>query len=185
MSDNIETLNIFTPRTLADLLSLKRRKPEVTLFAGGTYILHNSSDKYPPLPSTVASIRHLEELKRIHRTERYIELGSCVTLAEILRIGGRTIPPILAHAIRAVASPPVRSLATLGGNICARDKRLSLFPVLLVLDARLELREHGGSRWVPIARMAESDGELIISSTEVLTRVRIPLSEWNLSLIHI
>ncbi len=179
MPDSTGGVNVFTPRTLADLLSLKRRRPDVTVFAGGTYILHNSSDKIPALPAAVASIRHLEELKRIHRTERYIELGSCVSLSEISRIGGRTIPPVLAHAIAAIASPPLRSLATLGGNICVREQRLTLFPVLFVLDARLELREHGGSRWLPITRMVEPDGDLAISDAEVLTRVRIPLSDWN------
>jgi CO/xanthine dehydrogenase FAD-binding subunit len=179
MPDSSERINVFTPRTLADLLSLKRKRPDVTIFAGGTYLLYNSNAKYPALPASVASIRHLEELKRIHRTERHIELGSCVTLCEISRIGGRAIPPVLAQAIAAIASPPVRSLATLGGNICAPEQRLTLFPVLFILDARLELREHGGSRWVPITRMAESDGKLNISDSEVLTRVRVPLSEWN------
>ena len=179
MPASSERINVFTPRTLADLLSLKRKKPDVTVFAGGTYILYNSSDKYPPLPASVASIRHLEELKRIHRTERHIELGSCVSLAEILRIGGRTIPPVLARAIAAIASPPVRSLATIGGNICVRERRLTLFPVLFILDARVELREQGGSRWLPISRMVESDGNLSISDSEVLTRVRVPLLDWN------
>ena len=172
-------LNIFRPRTLSDLLSLKRGKPDVVIFAGGTYLLHSSQDKYPALPPSVASIRHLEELRRIHRTERYIELGSCVTLSEISRIGGRAIPPVLARAISTIASPPVRSLATLGGNICVRENHLTLFPVLLVLDARVELRENDGSRRVPIARLLETDGELAISNTEILTRVRIPLADWN------
>ncbi len=179
MSDSLERINVFTPITLTDLLSLKRRKPEVAIVAGGTHILHNSSDKFPKLPASIASIRHLEELKRIRRTERHIELGSCVSLSEILRVGGQTIPPVLVQAISTIASPPVRSLATLGGNICVRELRLTLFPVLSILDARVELREHGGSRWVSLNRLAESDGNLNIRDAEVLTRVRIPLSDWN------
>jgi len=64
--------------------------------------------------------------------------------------------------------------------LCAKERRLSLFPVLFILDARIELRENGGSRWLPINRFSLPDGELDIGSTEVLTRVRIPLGEWNI-----
>ena len=179
MAASSERINVFRPRTLADLLSLKRRKPDVALFAGGTYVIKGDTRKYPELSPAVASIRHLEELKRIHRTERYLELGSCVSLAEISRIGGSTIPDVLIQSIRSIGSPAVRSLATIGGNICARDKRLTLFPVLLLLDTRAELREQGGSRWVPMTRLIDATGKLNISETEILTRLRIPLSDWN------
>jgi len=176
---NSETLKVFRPRTLAELLSLKKRRPDVVPFAGGTYILYGDTKKYPDIAAAVASMRHLEELKRIHRTERYIELGAGVTLSEIMRIGGRIVPPALAQAIRTIATKPVRSLASIGGNICVRPQRLTLFPVLSALEARLELREHGGSRWIPIARFIDQTGDLDISETEIVTRLRIPLSEWN------
>jgi len=179
MAANGEYINVFKPRTLANLLSLKQRKPEVVLFSGGTYLLQNDSGKYPDLAPAVAYIRHLDELKRIHRTERHLELGSCVSLSEIGRIGGRTIPSVLTQAIRSIGSPPLRSLATIGGNICVREQRLTIFPVLVVLDARVELREHGASRWIPVARLVGPEGDLNISNTEILTRLRIPLSEWN------
>lgn len=174
-----ERVNVFRPRNLADLLSLKRRKPDVVLFAGGTYLLFNETRKYPKMAPAVASIRHLGELKRIHRTERHIELGAGVTLSEIAHIGGRTIPVALGEAMRSIASGPVRSLASIGGNICVKESRLTLFPVLSALEARLELRRHGGSRWIPITRFIDAGGNLDITETEVLTRLRIPLADWN------
>ncbi len=179
MAANIERTNVFRPRTLTDLLSLKRQKPEVSIFAGGTYTLQNDLRKYPKLPASVASIRHLEELKRIHRTERFIELGSCVSLAEVSRIGGWTVPSVLVQALQSIGSPPLRTLATIGGNICVRDRRLTLFPVLSILDGRAELRKHGASRWTPVTRLVDPEGNLSITDAEVLTRLRIPLSEWN------
>ncbi len=177
-TDNDHT-NAFRPRNLADLLSLKRRRPDLYIFAGGTQTLYNNTTKYPRIARTVASIRHLEELKRVHRTERYIEFGACVSLSEIAHIGGRSVPPVLVEAIRSIASAPIRSLASIGGNICARENRLTLFPVLSVLDARIELRSYRGSRWVPIARLIGSAGDIDIADTEVLTRIRIPLADWN------
>jgi CO/xanthine dehydrogenase FAD-binding subunit len=172
-------INVFTPRTLGDLLTLKSRKPEVALYAGGTYLLHGEKEKYPRLPRALASIAHIDELRRIHRTERYLEVGASVSLSQIMEIGGRTIPSILNQAIRTMATPPVRGLATMGGNICVQERRLTLFPVLFVLDTRVELRELGSSRWVPISRLTAQDGSLDLAPTEVLTRIRIPLGDWN------
>lgn len=172
---------VFAPRNLNDLLALKSRKPDVTLFAGGTHLLHGDNRKYPSMPDSIAYIGHIEELKRIHRTERFLEVGTCVSLSKISSIGGRSVPRILQMAIQSIANPPVRSTATLGGNICAHESRLTLFPVLFILDARIELREANGSRWIPINRFAHQDGDLDLSPREVATRIRIPLGEWNIN----
>ena len=173
------SINVFRPRTLGDLLTLKSRKPEVVLYAGGTHLLHGKREKYPRLPQALASIAQIDELRRIHRTERYLEVGASVSLSQITEIGGRSMPTILTQAIQNMATPQVRGLATMGGNICVQDRRLSLFPVLFVLDTRVELRELGGSRWVPISRFTTQDGSLDLAPTEVLTRIRIPLGDWN------
>lgn len=173
---------VFSPRTLGDLVTLKGRKPEAEIYAGGTYLLHGDARKYPRLPGSLVSVRHIEDLKRIHRTERYLEVGACVSFSHITRIGGKAVPSILNQAIDTIGTVPVRSLATIGGNICVRSQRLTTFPVLFLLDARVELRGGGGARWVPVSRLASSDGELDILPTEVLTRIRIPLGDWNIQI---
>lgn len=172
-------VNVFSPQSLGDLLALKHRKPEVVAYAGGTFLLHGKSSKFPTFPESLVSIRQIEELRRFNRSERYLEIGSCVTLSQIGRFGGRAVPSILMQAIETIASAPVRSLATLGGNVCVPGMRLSAYPALFLLDARVELRELGNSRWVPINRFSGADGNLIIQPTEVLTRIRVPLGDWN------
>ncbi|MBT3272327.1 MAG: molybdopterin dehydrogenase [Spirochaetales bacterium] len=177
-------INIFSPQTLGDLLALKKQKPDIQVFAGGTYVLHGQGTKFPRLPGSIVSISQIEELSRIHRTERYLELGSCVTLSKIGGIGGSIVPSILIQAIEGIASPPVRNLATFGGNICVQDRRLSTYPVLFLLDARVELRELGESRWIPINRLSGGDDNLTIRPSEILTRIRVPLGEWNVQIFR-
>lgn len=173
---------VFRPRTLGDLLALLSRKPDIEIYAGGTFILGNQNEKYVSLPQSLAYIGQIDDLSRIHRTERYFEIGAGVTLTKLLQAGPRAIPAVLMRAIASIASSPVRNLATIGGNICVPDRRLSTFPVLFLLDARLELRELGSARWVPISRIVGPEGNLLLSSTEVLTRIRIPLGDWKIQI---
>ena len=72
-----------------------------------------------------------------------------------------------------IGSPAIRNLATLGGNLGYKGKRLNSFSVLMLMDSIVELRKTGKSRWVQISRLNS------ITETEVLTRIRIPLRNWN------
>ena len=171
---------VYTPRSVSALLSRLKSNPTATLFAGGTHIMMGTRSKYPTLPMTLIHIKPIEELGRIHRTERYLEIGSCTSISTILKIGSNVIPDILSHALRGLATPAIRSTATLGGNLCLPDRRTAVFTVLMLLDTRVELRRSGASRWLPINRLASSEGNLVIQNGEVLTRVRVPLSTWDI-----
>ena len=176
---------VFRPRTLGDLLALLSRKPDIAIYAGGTYILGDQNDKFVSLPKSLAYIVAIEDLSRIHRTERYFEIGACVTLSKLLQAGAKAIPSVLMLAIESIATSPVRNIVTIGGNICIPDRRLNTFPVLFLLDARVELRELGSARWVPISRIVGPEGNLLLAPTEVLTRIRIPLEDWTIQIYKI
>jgi len=53
-----------------------------------------------------------------------------------------------------------------------------LAPVLLVLDAQVEIRSAGGHRWLPLAQLYRDDGaaHLTLEPGELLARVRLPLA---------
>ena len=170
---------IFSPQSTVSLLSTLKRTPQTVPFAGGTYILGKNKKKYPSLPASIIYLKGIDELCRIHRTERYIEVGACASIGKILNIGSKVLPPILYRALKSIGTPALRNLATLGGNLCAPEQRLTAFPVLLLLDARIELRKAGASRWIGINRFVGPDGSLAIESGEILSRIRIPLKDWN------
>lgn len=170
---------IHTPQTVSELLVTRRKNPGARLFSGGTWILGNQTDKYPLLSKEVIYLGQVEELKKITRSERFLEFGSCATLADILKLKARIIPPLLHDAIQIVGTPQVRNLATIGGNLAIAPRRMSLFPALMVLDARIELRRQGGARWVEIRRFINDENRPDIDEDEVLTRIRIPIEEWE------
>jgi CO/xanthine dehydrogenase FAD-binding subunit len=175
--DNAET-SVFFPQTLSDLLVLRRQRPDALPVAGGTWLLHNQSSRFLKLPRAVIALHMIEDLQRIGRTEGRIDIGACVPINRLLAVGRNILPHILRDTLLSIATPGIRSLATLGGNICIQGRNMSTYPTLHILDARLEFRRTGGSRWVPVTH-SRTDGKLCMEPGEALTRIRIPLESWN------
>ncbi|MHA2609954.1 MAG: FAD binding domain-containing protein [bacterium JZ-2024 1] len=110
--------HLLLPHTLEELMKYLEEYPEATILAGGT-------DTVPAWKrgerkvSVVIALSRISELKRCYRDERgAYHLGPMVTLSEIAQMSlwrG-------AHAVRiaagSVASPAIRNMATLGGNLC-------------------------------------------------------------------
>lgn len=169
---------MYAPHSLNELLNLKKSIPDLSILAGGTWILGKQQKKYPEIDDCIL-IKNIPELRKISRTERFLEIGAGSSVNRILNIGQHILPPALHSALESIGPFPLRNTATLGGNIAVPHTRLNSFPVLLLLDSRIELRRSGGSRWVPISRLFDHIGTGILTSDEIITRIRIPLSPWN------
>ena len=65
------------------------------------------------LADNFLSVRNLGELCRIDKHERYFDFGPATTLTELEEIGRKNLPVVLYDAIKTIASPQVRNLATL------------------------------------------------------------------------
>jgi CO/xanthine dehydrogenase FAD-binding subunit len=171
------TIHIYQPSNLTTLLQQYRTMPKATVFAGGSYLLMNEQEKYLSFTRDIITVDGIDELKRISRTERYLEIGSAVTLNRLLEIGKHIIPRTLFLAIRQIASYQIRNRATLGGNLCVPDQRLDCYPVLLLMDVRVEVRSAAGSKWINLNQLVDSNNALSLSSGEIVTKIRIPTEQ--------
>ncbi|MFW5684620.1 MAG: FAD binding domain-containing protein [Spirochaetota bacterium] len=172
-------INVYFPETLGELLQIHRREPEALVYAGGTFILGQRAGRYVALPPAVISLQEVEELRRVARTERYVELGATVPIRQILQLGEHNVPASLHEALRHIGPPAVTGLATVGGNLAIPGRLMTSVPVLTLLDSRVELRRQGGSRWLPVGRFHRADGSLDLQPFEIITRVRVPLYPWT------
>jgi CO/xanthine dehydrogenase FAD-binding subunit len=173
---------VFFPSSAQDLFAAWSRFPDAVPFAGGVSFARNRDNRYAlTLPANILSLDGLSELQRITRTEQYIEMGAMVRLNDIINLG-KPIPPVFTRALECIAGPEVRNLATIGGNICHPAYRLNATAPLIALDARYELRTTVTSRWISAARFSSFSGPPVFNSQELLTRIRIPLEQWNYSL---
>ncbi|MDR3130727.1 MAG: FAD binding domain-containing protein [Treponema sp.] len=174
--------HIIVPANMQDLFAAWNRFPKAVLFAGGTSFVRNQRSRcLLDLPAELLSLEGLDELCHITRTERYIEMGAMVKMNDIINLG-KTIPQIFTQALKCAASHEVRNLATIGGNICHLDLRLNATAPLVALDARYELRSAMISRWISAARFSSFTGPPVFNPQELLTRIRIPLEQWDYSL---
>ncbi|MBE3063446.1 MAG: FAD binding domain-containing protein, partial [Spirochaetes bacterium] len=92
--------------------------------AGGTDILGILKDEvHPVYPQVLVDIKTIEGLGSIREDSSGIRIGALTTLAEITK--NTTIRenyPMLADAAHAVASPQLRNMGTIGGNICQEPR---------------------------------------------------------------
>lgn len=170
---------IHYPVSIADLLSLYRDNPGLLLYAGGTEILRERGGRFVDLPPVVALLDNLQELKTVQRTEGFVDLGAGLRLSDILAIRKGTLPDAFVRTLLGVATPAIRSLATIGGNLATRKRFMDSWSVLACLDASVELRDAAGSRWLNVNRLADEAGKPAFPAGALLTRVRVPLEPWN------
>ena len=169
---------VFIPSSFQELFSTWNRSPDAALYAGGTEHIRNLPGRIPLLPDNIISLHKLEELHKINRTERYIEIGAMVKLNQIIQLG-KIVPEALTRCLECIAGYQLRNLITIGGNICHSSRRLDSSGPMIALDAQYELRTAQSARWIPAARFSSLPGPPALAPQEILTRIRIPLEPWN------
>ena len=171
--------DVHFPKDLSEALETLRRRPGILVFAGGTDILREQGGRGISLPAELLCVRNIPELRRAGLSERFLEIGAAVTIAEMLELSDAALPPILAEAIGGIATHAVCNLATLGGNLACRERFMDSWPALVCLDALVELRDQGGATWMNVSRLMDGDGRPAFPEGGLLTRVRVPLERWD------
>jgi 4-hydroxybenzoyl-CoA reductase subunit beta len=114
------------PRSIEDAARLLADDgPDAMLLAGGTDLLPNMKRRHQT-PKTLIALRGVEELKK-QTNGNGLRLGAGLTLTEITR--SKQIQkehPGLFQAAVQVATPHLRNMGTLGGNLCL-DTRCSYY----------------------------------------------------------
>ncbi|BCH61176.1 hypothetical protein RvVAR0630_38000 [Agrobacterium vitis] len=129
-------MEVLAPETL-ELAIAEAQQPGARIVAGAT-ALQLEWAKGLAKPERMISLAGLSpELSGIAQVGGHVRIGAMTRLADLLASQEIvTALPLLHAAVKLVASPGVRTLATLGGNIAGRTG--CLLPALLVLDAILE-----------------------------------------------
>src|SRR5882762_545330 len=107
------------PRTLDEAARILHGEgPAAMLLAGGTDLLPNMKRRQQ-VPHTLLSLRQIDALHAMQFANSGARLGACLTLSEIASNSRfRNGATALAQAAAQVATPQIRNMATLGGNLC-------------------------------------------------------------------
>jgi len=177
-----ELLNhVFYPVSFHELFSAWNRFPEAVPYAGGTNIIGRQGKNIIRLPKVILCLDKLEDLHKVTRTEQYLEIGALVKLNRLIRLG-KKVPEILRICLENIAGVQLRNIATVGGNLCSADFLYDLSAPFTALDAQYELRNAHRTRWVSASRFHSTEEHNVLENQELLTRVRLPLHQWDYSI---
>ena len=90
--------------------------------AGGQDLLTTMKD-YTSRPARLVNLKHIPGLNRLTLNARGLTIGALVTLTELEEHAGvRKSFPGLSEAAHSIATPQIRNLGTVGGNLCQRPR---------------------------------------------------------------
>lgn len=115
---SLPDFQVLRPRTLAEATEcLGEHDGEIRVIAGGTDLLPSLKQKLFA-PRYLLDVKPLGELRYL-RNGSGLEIGALATVASVAgSLEVRRDFPVLAEAARTVASPVLRHMGTLGGNLC-------------------------------------------------------------------
>ena len=144
-----DSAGFHAPGTLAELADLRERRPQAQLLAGGTDIGVWVNKQFRNLPEIVW-LGDVAELRRIEPTaDGGLRIGAGVSLEAAYAALAQRWPELTEVWLR-FASPPIRHAGTLAGNLANGSPIGDSAPVLMALDARLELRRGSALREVAL-----------------------------------
>ena len=119
---------------------LGRSWDDAVVMAGGTDLLGEMKD-FAAVPKRVVNLKSIEGLDYIRQDDAATRIGALTTLTDVLDNGAVSQDyPVLHQAVSVIASPQIRNMATLAGNILQRPRcwyyRSEDFPCLKKGGAR-------------------------------------------------
>ncbi|MCD6482133.1 MAG: FAD binding domain-containing protein [Candidatus Izimaplasma sp.] len=168
-----------TAKTLQEALQLLN-SGNYKVLAGGTDLMVQNrawSNTLPKFKEDILLISNLNELKYIHQEDGYIHIGSLMTLEELKH--HELTPKLLVEALEIMASPAIRNMATIGGNIGNASPAGDSLPVLYVLNALVILQSINSIREIPIEEFILGPGKKELLKDEMITEIKIPINNFT------
>jgi carbon-monoxide dehydrogenase medium subunit len=176
MTRTMKEFSYFDPQNIDDAVSiLEKFDKRVAILAGGTDLL-NQMKLRQIMPEFVLNIKNVRELEYIQQ-HNGLEMGGLTTITAIRESNLiRKEYLSLYDAAEWFGTPPIRNMATLGGNICRSSPSSDMVAPLMALDAKLKLVGPKGERKVSIEEFIVGNGETILDR-EILKGIVIPQQE--------
>ncbi|MBI4444780.1 MAG: xanthine dehydrogenase family protein subunit M [Acidobacteria bacterium] len=171
----MQDTQMIRPETIEEACAFLLQHPEARVIAGGasvTFLWKNNLIS----PTEIVSLKKISSLRHIEMDAAgRLLIGALCShyQVETSPVIGE-VCPVLAEAASSIASPPIRNMATIGGNICQSDPSADLPPALIALNAILEITGPGGLRTVPVADFFSDYFTNILQGNEILTKIIIP-----------
>ena len=176
-ASGVTPFDLVVPATVDDAIASLRggEGSGTVVIAGGTDLLLDL-DAGRLAPRRVVSLRRLP-WRTLDWVEGSLTIGSTLPLRSLEEDPElRRRLPGLWQAVRAVGSAALRHRATIGGNLGRSAPSSDLVPILLVLDAEVELVGPRGHRRLSVDRFVRASRRTALEPDELIRSVRVPES---------
>ena len=170
-----DTAYIF-PRSLAELLTARKRYPQAQLVAGCTDVGLWITKQHRQF-GQILDITQVAELRRVEDYPHHIAIGAAVRLTEAFAalVADRSHLAEFAHRF---AGLPVRNSGTLGGNVANGSPIGDSMPLLIALGANVVLMRMQGSaiahRELRLEDLYTGYRTNVMAQDEVLAWIKVP-----------
>ena len=172
----------YLPKSINAALQILNSE-NLIVYAGGTDLMvryKNETSLLPKFDKNILYIGQIDELKKVYENNEEIVIGAGCTLASLLR--NEHVPEILKKAIRGAASPAIRNMGTIGGNICNASPAGDTLPVLYSLNSRCNVISEGLERTINIEDFIYGPRRTALKKNELLKSITI--SKENFNIVH-
>jgi len=161
-----------SPATLAEVADYLLKHPTTTLLAGSTEIGLQVNKKFSR-PEHIMYLGNVAELRQVTETAQAWRMGAAVSLTQVETLIAKAYPDF-AEVLRRFGSPPIRSTATLAGNIANGSPIGDSMPCLMALDASLVLRRGDKTRKVLLENFYTGMKKNVLEAGEFIEAIDLP-----------
>jgi CO/xanthine dehydrogenase FAD-binding subunit len=168
---------VLIPRTLDDACAALAEHPDAVCLADGIDLMIGVNAGRVELGTTVhlGRIPELRGWSEDH--DGTLVIGAATTYTDLMSGRAAALLPALAQASRTVGSPQIRNAGTIGGNLATASPAGDTLPVLLALDARVDLVGVDGSRTLTLPEFLLGPKRTALQPGELIRSVRCPVVE--------
>jgi CO/xanthine dehydrogenase FAD-binding subunit len=124
---------------------------------------------------SLIDIKKIDALNFIKEADGIVSIGAVTPLSVIMASDiVQKHAPGLCHAMGTMASPQVRNVGTMGGNIAMSSPAGDTVPSLLALGASVIFEGKDGKKKVPLNQFFTGPGKNVMAPDEVLTTIEFP-----------
>jgi xanthine dehydrogenase small subunit len=165
--------SFFAPKSIKEALDYLKNYPDTRIIASATDlgVIHN---KRKIQLTKLLSLHLIQDLYEIKKTGNEISLGARVTIAEF-RHFIKDLVPEFANYIDVFASPQIKNIATVIGNIANASPIGDMPPAFLALNAKVVVATSGSERIIPISQFFLAYRTTNIHAGEIITGLKFEI----------
>lgn len=175
-----DEFSFYAPKTLKEAVSFLKDYPDTRILASGTDlgVIHN---KRKTQLTKLLSLHLISDLYKIHENGDEVAVGARVTHTEFRHYMKDKVPEFATY-LDIFASPQIKNIGTIVGNIANASPIGDTPPALLALDATVVVASAQGQREIPMAQFFLAYRKTALQHGEIITQVKFKKPSKDVSL---